>query len=310
MRRLSISDGLGLCVDLLDYGARICSIDFHGAQLALGYDAIEDYLQDRFYLGATIGPIANRISQGKLTVDGDSLQMPCNEGENCLHSGGAGFDKQIWQVESQSQNQISFSLNYDMAKIGLKGQLTCKATYRVKQGCLSVKYRTHCDATCFINLTNHVYLNLSDSSSDISDHQFTIRADCLVAVDEHKLPTGQLRSVAKPFAYSLGNSPYQDLEGHCDHHFNTGEPNSGMVGDMLAAISSTTGIGLTVSSSCPGFQFYTGQYLGEPFSASSGFCVETQFAPDAINQSNFYSPLLKPNEVQEQVTHFQFHHST
>lgn len=307
MRKSSISDGLGLTVDLLDFGARICNIDFNGSPLALGYDDIKNYLDDSFYLGASIGPIANRIAKGQLNINGEHLQMPCNEGANTLHSAGAGFDKQVWRVEAHSPNQICYSLDYDMTQVGLKGVLNTKAIYRVTDGSLTVKYRTCCDTTCYINLTNHVYLNLSGlANSNITEHQFEIEADSYAVVNEQNMPTGNLKPIDKPFAYALNNSPYPEFNGSCDHHFNVGPDEMQTVRTMFSAVSPSSGIKLAVSSNAPGFQFYTGKFLSAPFVSSAGFCVETQLAPNAINQAGFYAPLLKAGDEREQTTHFQF----
>lgn len=305
LQKLSISDGHGLSVDLLNYGARICAIDFHGHQLALGLDRLEDYLDEPFYLGATIGPITNRIANGQLTVNGELLQMPCNEGKHTLHSGGAGFDKQFWQLESHSPNQICFSLEYDMTLVGLKGTLTSYAIYRVTDGCLTIKYRSSCDLTCFINLTNHVYLNLSDLDT-ISDHQFQLNADSFVIVDAENIPTGELRTLNRPLEYQLDQSLYPEFIGLCDHHFNTPAPEIDSVREMLNVVSPSSGVSLTVSGNSPGFQLCTGSFLSSPFAPSGGFCVETQLAPDAINQAGFHSPLLQANQQSEQITKYQF----
>ena len=305
LQKLSISDGHGLSVDLLNYGARICAIDFHGHQLALGLDQLEDYLNEPFYLGATIGPITNRIANGRLIVNGELLQMPCNEGEHTLHSGGAGFDKQFWQLDSHSPNQICYSLDYDMSLVGLRGTLTSYAIYRVTDGCLTVKYRSSCDLACFINLTNHVYLNLSDLD-DISDHRFQLNAESFVIVDDENIPTGDLRTLNPPLEYQLDHSLYPEFTGLCDHHFNTPKPDADGLCEMLRAVSPSSGVSLLVYSDSPGFQFYTGKFLSSPFAPSGGFCVETQLAPDAINQANFHSPLLQANQQFEQITKYQF----
>jgi len=305
LQKLSISDGHGLSVDLLNYGARICAINFHDHQLALSLDRLEDYLDEPFYLGATIGPITNRIANGRLKINDELLQMPCNEGEHTLHSGGAGFDKHFWQLESHSPNQICFSLEYDMTLAGLKGTLTTHAIYRVTDGCLTVKYRSSCDITCFINLTNHVYLNLS-SLDNISDHRFQLSADSFVIVDGQNIPTGELRTLNKPLEYQLDHSLHSEFIGLCDHHFNVLEPEMDSLREMLNVVSPGSGISLTVSGNSPGFQLYTGKFLSTPFAPSGGFCVETQLAPDAINQANFYSPLLQANQQREQITQYQF----
>lgn len=309
LQKLSISDGQGLSVDLLNYGARICAIDFHGHQLALSLDRLEDYLDESFYLGASIGPITNRVANGQLTVNDELLQMPRNEGKHTLHSGGDGFDKQFWQLESHSPNQICYSLEYDMTLVGLKGTLTTHAIYRVTDGCLTVKYRSSCDVTCFINLTNHVYLNLS-SLDNISDHRFQLHADSFVVVDAENIPTGELRTLNKPLEYDLDQSRHPEFIGLCDHHFNTSAAELNSMREMLNVVSPDSGISLTVSSNSPGFQFYTGKFLSAPFAPSGGFCVETQLAPDAINQASFYSPLLNPNQQVEQITQYQFSHAS
>jgi aldose 1-epimerase len=305
LQKSSISDNQGLSVDLLNFGARICSINFHDSQLALGLDKIEDYLDEPNYLGASIGPITNRIANGQLTVNGELLQMPINQGNHTLHSGGIGFDKQIWQIKSHSSNQICYSLDYDMRLAGLRGRLKCKAIFRVAGGCLTVKYRSDCDAPCYVNLTNHVYLNLS-RLDDISDHQFQLNADSFVVVNNQKIPTGELKELSNPFKYQLGCSPSSEFDRLCDHHFNVGEPEIETVHEMMSVVSPDSGISLTVSSNSPGFQFYTGNFLNSPFKPSGGFCVETQLAPDAINQPTLFSPLLDRGQLREQLTRFQF----
>ncbi len=310
MQQSSISDGLGLTVNLLDYGARICEIDFMGSQLALGYQRIEDYVQDSYYMGATVGPIANRVSRGQITVEGEQLRMPHNEGANTLHSAGKGFDKQTWRIDSHETNQICYALNYDMSEIGLKGQLSVMTVYKVVQGCLTIKYLSRTDTTCYINLTNHVYLNLdgrdSAPSDDISSHCFSLHADSFNVVDKQNLPTGEIKPLSQPFLYKLKNSPEHEFKHQCDHHFNVGEAGANTLRPMLTAFSGHSGIQLEVSGNSPGFQFYTGKYLNAPFKSAQGFCVETQLAPDAINQPGFYSPLLRVNEEREQLTYFQF----
>jgi len=307
MQKASISDGLGLDVDLLDFGARIYGINFKGSPLALGYDSLDDYLIDSFYLGASIGPITNRIANGQLTIDGDALQMPRNEGNNTLHSGGAGFDKKTWQLESHSPNQICYRLDYDMTQVGLKGQLTTWVIYRVTEGCLTIKYRTRCDTRCYINQTNHVYLNLDGiENTDISNHQFKIKANSYVAVDDHNLPTGDVKPIVQPINYNIENSPLREFDGLCDHHFNIAKADMNTLNPMLSGVSSLSGIRLDVSSNSLGFQFYTGKFLSSPFVPSGGFCVETQLAPDAINQPSFYSPFLEASQEREQITLFQF----
>jgi len=113
MKLHQISDDEGLRVNLLDYGARITQINAYGLDLVCSYKDLNQFADDPFYLGATIGPITNRIKGGKLAVNGKHFQMPTNEGNNTLHSGGAGFDKEFWQVTAHSESSITFELNYE-----------------------------------------------------------------------------------------------------------------------------------------------------------------------------------------------------
>ena len=304
MNLVSISDGEQLTVSLLDYGARIAAIEFDGKAVALGYKQIEEYLTDAYYMGTTIGPITNRIAKARLRVNNDDLELPANEGSNCLHSGGnQGFDKQTWEVNSQSDQAVEFELQYDLSKVGMRGSLKTLARYSVAQGALTVEYISVANLACYINLTNHVYLNLSGDCNDsiIQDHQFELFATSFVNVDSENIPTGSLTKLAEPLKYSLGDQPpYPEFAGLCDHHFNVQGPL------MIRAESKHSGIKLEVNSNSPGFQFYTGKFLASPFCASTGFCVETQLAPDAINQPNFYSPLLHPGETRRQRSVYSF----
>jgi len=309
MQNLSISDGQDLSVSLSDYGARIIAIDFKGESLALSYDEIEHYKADPFYLGASIGPITNRIANGKLSVHGREFQMPCNEGKHTLHSGGAAFDKHLWQLESQQSNRARYKLLFDLESVGLLGKLSVMADYSVNDNALTIKYIAHCDTDTYINLTNHVYLNLNGDGNrggDISNHQFSLLADSFVDVDAENIPNGKLIKLEQPFDYSLNNSNIRQFSGACDHHFNAPPSADNGIRDVFKCVSPISGIALCVASNSPGFQFYTGKFLSEPFAASAGFCVETQLAPDAINQANLESPLLLANQTREQITELCF----
>jgi aldose 1-epimerase len=302
MNLVSISDGDQLTVRLLDYGARLAAIEFSGKAVALGYQQAKQYLTDPYYLGATIGPITNRIANATLWVNNDQFTLPANDSGNCLHSGGTqGFDKQIWSLKSQTDQSVEFELLYDLAKVGMHGSLKTLARYKVARGALSVEYISTASHACYINLTNHVYFNLSGNRSSIQDHQFELFATSFVNVDAQNIPTGKLTPLSNPLRFSLSESPpYPEFTGLYDHHFNAQDAL------MMRAKSESSGIKLEVSSDSPGFQFYTGQFLGSPFSASAGFCVETQLAPDAINQPDFYSPLLYPGETRRQHSVYTF----
>lgn len=307
MTPIQIDDGAGLVVDLIDYGARIVQINFNDQKLACAYDSLDDYATDPFYLGATIGPITNRIHRGQFTIGGQHYQIPRNEGENTLHSGGRGFDKEIWNVKSASRDSVEFQLNFDLRKAGMSGALEVTAVYSVNKGVLRVEYASRSDTDTYVNLTNHVYLNLSGENRSITDHDFEILADSFVNVDAENIPTGEITSLNRPFIYNIaGESEYSEFSGSIDHHFNVGDAKSRALRPLLNAWSSSSGIRLQVLGNSPGFHFYTGESLSAPFAESGGFCVETQFAPDAVNQPNFYAPVLKSGETLQQISEYQF----
>lgn len=307
MQIYTIHDDQHLSIDLLDYGARVAGIQFQNTELACRYQQLAQYQADTLYLGASVGPIANRIQNGQFRLADQLQQMATNDGANTLHSGGNGLDKQTWQCLVQTPSQVIFALDYDMSCAGLLGFLRVRANYQVSAGCLKVSYQSACDQATYLNLTNHVYLNLSGRNQSIKDHDFVLFADNFVAVDQNNIPTGQLNPVPNPFEYNIERrSPFPELQGHCDHHFNVGEAEGFQLKRMLSAISSTSGIALDVYGNSPGFQFYTGESMSTPFTASGGFCVETQYAPDAINQATFFSPILAPNQVLIQTTEYRF----
>lgn len=309
MQNLTISDGQNLSVTLNNYGARILAVDFKGQRLALGYDTKDEYLGDPFYLGASIGPITNRIAHGKLTIHDKEFQMPCNEGKHSLHSGGIGFDKLTWRLKSQQSDSVCYELDFDLKTVGLAGQLRVLADYSVSNGALTICYTAQCDTDTYINLTNHVYLNLNgngNTGGDVSNHRFTLLADSFVDVDDQSIPNGKLIELNSPFEFSLSKSNLSQFDSACDHHFNARPSPEGEMREIFYCISPSSGISLRVVSNSPGFQFYTGQFLSEPFAGSAGFCVETQLAPDAINQAHLESPLLQANQIRKQITEYHF----
>lgn len=308
MQKSSISDGQGLTVDLLDFGARIAAITFNGQSMALGYENDADFLTDPYYLGATIGPICNRINNGRFIIGEQLFQMPCNLGDHSLHSGGVGFDKETWTLVKASKNSVHYQLIYLLSRAGLEGRLLVDAIYTVENGGLRIDYHCKTDTTTYVNLTNHVYLNL-DGSDSIANHQFDIFAENYADVDQHGIPTGELIPLDAPMKYGIMNSSRPEFSGLCDHHFNTQSGSIEHIDElqtMVIARSTLNNIELEISSNSVGFQFYTGKFLSQPFLPSAGFCVEAQLAPDAINQKHFPAPLLNQGDKRIQSMLLQF----
>ena len=307
MKVTQISDGKDLRVDLMDYGARIIGIytDQQASNIVCGYSSNQEYLNDSFYMGATIGPIANRIKNAKLSINNEPFILPANEGSTCLHSGGVGFDREFWSLQSTSSNCVEYKLVYDLKKVGMRGILTTVARYIAKDNALHIEYESRCDTTSYINVSNHVYLNLSQSQSAIDDHRFTLFAKKFAIKDQQNNSNGEVQSIQQPFEFSLkDDSQFKD---YVDQHFIVKENEANTDLNLIVhAVSDKTNIEVEVLTSSPGFHFYTGYFLKEPFVPSQGFCIETQTIPNAINLSEFDAPLLQANELRIQKTIFKF----
>ena len=312
MQMYSIRDGSGLCVRLCDYGARITDIELptgsEPLHLACHYPQPQQFLDDEYYLGATIGPIANRIRHGRLVIDGHPYQLPRNHGAHILHSGTGGFDQVHWQLGEHSERHIEFVLEYAERSDGLPGNLKISAEYRVEGSRLSILYQAVTDKPTYLNLTNHVYLNLNGvDADDITNHRFTLYADAFTQVDADNIPVGALTEIENPYSYSTHDrSQPPEIRGRVDHHFLISGHDQGKLHRLIDAHSPGSGISLTVSSSTPGFQFYTGQHRGAPFHPFAGFCVEPQFTPNAINLEGFASPLTTPEQPYHHEIEFDF----
>lgn len=305
-----IKDSTGLQVTLCNLGARIVNIEVpcRGAatRLVCGYPELEDYLADKVYMGTTVGPIANRIAGGKLSIAGKAYQMDVNHGPHSLHSGKHGWDKLHWRCIEHIDDRVTFALRVAAEHNALPGNLELRVSYRVANQALTIDYSGKTDANTYLNLTNHVYLNLNSQSDPINNHLFTLFAQSFARVDELQIPTGSLKDLPTPFHYALDSTcAYPELMEAADHHFIVDE-NDPSLKRCIKVVSPESGISVEVSSTKPGFQLYTGQFLSAPFTAFAGFCVETQFAPDAINQPDFVSPLTTVDQPYSHTSCYRF----
>ena len=293
-----------LKVKLLNYGARIAAIDFDEQAVTLCYQQDQDFLSDQYYLGASVGPIANRIGNGKINISGKQYQLPQNESTNCLHSGGVGLDKLYWQISKRDEQSIEFNCCFDLTKIGLVGELSCTALYQITDNALKIRYSGQCTKDTYLNLTNHVYFNLNQGG-DVNDYQFNVMADSVRECGTDSLPNGNQRRLEIPCQLNTADLKFK---GDIDHHFDVQPKDSKQVTEFAHVSSASSNISLRVLSNAPGFQLYTGAGLNEPFSPRTGFCIEPQYAPNAINTANDYSPILVAGETSERLIEYRFSH--
>lgn len=318
-----------LRVTVTNFGGRIVSLhapdrDGNNGDVVLGYDSLAGYEADKTYFGALIGRLANRLAKGRFTLNGVSYQVPCNNGPNALHGGPFGFDKHVWSSDVY-EDTVEFSLTSPGGEMGFPGNLQTVVRYTLDGPSLRIEFEAMTDKDTVVNLTNHAYFNLSgEPTQPILDHLVTINADRFTPINETLIPTGELASVAgTPFDFNVPTAigariehanEQLSLAGGYDHNFVLRPHASGELFLAAHAHHPASGRTLTVSTTQPGMQFYSGNFLNGTaigkhkiaYQKRTGFCFETQHFPDSPNHPNFPSVVLKPGETFRQATVFTF----
>jgi aldose 1-epimerase len=315
-----------------NYGARLAGLwvpDKNGNMIdvVVGFNSDQDYKNaTERYFGATIGRFANRIANGKFTLDGKQYSLPINNPPNTLHGGNMGFSELTWDAVMPDERTVQFTrLSEDMEQ-GFPGNLKVNVTYTLTyDNALLIEYAATTDNKTVINLTNHAFFNLNgEGSGSIANHTLQINADFYTPIDANLIPTGKIEPVAgTPFDFrepqTIGSKIDQADEqlkngkGY-DHNWvlNTGKP-----GEMFlaaTAIGDRSGIVLEVFTQEPGLQFYSGNFMQSRNTFKSGakddfrtaFCLETQHFPDSPNQPSFPSTILEPGQHYHTRSAYKF----
>ena len=330
VERYTLRNANGLEVELATLGAAIHSIrtpDRNGslADVVLGFETLDQWVANPPYFGVIVGRYANRIADGRFTLDGTSYTLATNDGPNHLHGGNRGLDKVVWQaepVEAGDDRAVRFSYVSPDGEEGYPGTLTVSVTYTLTDADeLRLDYEASTDAPTVVNLSNHAYFNLAGSGT-VLDHELMIDADRYTPVDATLIPTGELAPVeGTPFdfrtATPIGARIAADHEqiatgGGYDHNFVL----NGTVGDLRRAVrvyEPTSGRTLEVDTTEPGVQLYSGNFAspidgrgGQTYPRHAGFCLETQHFPDSPNQPSFPSTVVRPGEPFTSTTIFRF----
>jgi aldose 1-epimerase len=321
----------GIVVKLISYGATITELQVpdrsgKSANIVLGFDDITGYQSaDNGYFGCVCGRVANRIARGKFSLDGKEYQLAVNNGPNHLHGGTQrSFDRVVWKAEpvrSERGAAVRFQYTSRDGEEGYPGNLQVTATYTLTDGNeLWLDYSASTDRATPVNLTNHSYFNLAGAGSKtVLDHELTIAADRYTPTDDTLIPTGKIEPVAgTPIDFrkaariataveALLNTPYKGL----DHNFVLNQP--GLKTPAAKLRDPGSGRTLTVFTTQPGLQVYSGNYLrgqkgkdGQTYPLRSAICLETQHFPDSVNQPGFPSVILKPGETYQHTCIYSF----
>jgi aldose 1-epimerase len=329
----TLSNAQGMEVRVITYGGIITSIRVpdrsgHLDDVVLGFDNLDGYIKNPPYLGAIIGRYANRIAKGRFALDGKTYTLAVNNGPNHLHGGIKGFNKVVWKAESFKNfdgTGVVFTHTSPDGDEGYPGTLSLRVAYTLSDhNEIAVDYQATADKPTPVNLTQHTYFNLAgEGSRDVLDHVLTINASRYTPVDANLIPVGELRDVAgSPFDFrmpkAIGERIGQDdpqlrMGNGYDHNFVLDRTGDSLL-QAAHVVEPSTGRVLDVSTTEPGMQLYTGNFLdgtltgksGHVYKRRYGFCLETQHFPDSPNQPNFPNTILRPGETYRSKTVFAF----
>ncbi|HKI75098.1 MAG TPA: aldose epimerase family protein [Pseudomonadales bacterium] len=310
VRAFTLSNRL-LEVTLLEFGVRLASIRRAGVphNLVLGYPDLAGYESDAASIGAVVGRFANRIRDGRFRLNGNNVQLSRNRNGYHIHGGYRGFGSRLWRGTA-IDGGVRFDIDSADGEDGYPGNLHAAVHITLAEDSLQYRYEATSDADTIINLTNHAYFNLTGTTS-ILDHDLMLEAEHYLPVDENMLPTGEILPVeGTPFDFRRVKSIGQDI--HADHvQLKRGSGfdhcyvlrGGGDEAPRVAAVLSADRIAMTVSTTEPGIQLYTGNHLP---AKRGGVCLETQHFPDSPNQYGFPSTTLRAGETFTSTTQFRF----
>ena len=324
----------GLEVRAISHGSIIVSLrvpDRRGQldDIVLGYDTAAEYVTNKpTYFGAIVGRYANRIANGRFTLDGRTSQLATNDGPNHLHGGKKGFDAVLWRGEPFQSDRgagVVFTYTSRDGEEGYPGTLTARVTYTLTdKNELVFDFHATTDAPTIVNLSQHSYFNLAGQGArDVLDHELQLFADRYTPVDETLIPTGELAMVeGTPFDFRqrtrigarIDDDHVQLRRGRGYDHNWVLTHSTGGLQPAAKVIEPSTGRTMQIATTEPGLQFYSGNFLdgantgkqGRTYRHRYGFCLETQHFPDSPNKPHFPSTALRPGEEYRSRTVLTF----
>lgn len=317
-------------VCITNFGGRIVSVmvpdkDGQMRDVVLGFDSIQDYISKPSDFGASIGRYANRINQGKFTLDGVEYQLPRNNYGHCLHGGPQGFQYRVFDAVQPNPQEVELTYVAKDGEEGFPGNITCKVLMKLTDdNAIDIRYEAETDKPTIVNMTNHSYFNLDGDAGSNADHLLTVDADYYTPVDSTFMTTGEIASVEgtpmdfrtpTPVGARINDYAFVQLKNGNGYDHNWVLNAKGDINRKAASLKSPkTGILLDVYTNEPGVQVYAGNFLdgsltgkkGITYNQRASVCLETQKYPDTSNKPEWPSAVLRPGEKYMSQCIFKF----
>ena len=317
-------------VCITNFGGRIVSVmvpdkDGQMRDVVLGFDSIQDYISKPSDFGASIGRYANRINQGKFTLDGVEYQLPRNNYGHCLHGGPQGFQYRVFDAELLNPQELQLTYRAKDGEEGFPGNITCKVLMKLTDdNAIDIQYEAETDKPTIVNMTNHSYFNLDGDAGSNAEHLLTIDADYYTPVDSTFMTTGEIVPVEDtpmdfrtpmPVGERINDFDFVQLKNGNGYDHNWVLNAKGDINRRAASLKSQkTGIVLDVYTNEPGVQVYAGNFLdgsltgkkGITYNQRASVCLETQKYPDTPNKPEWPSAVLRPGEKYMSQCIFKF----
>lgn len=329
--KIILKNTSGASLSVTNFGAAAVSLivpsrDDGPVDVLLGYEDVSSYERNGGYLGATIGRVGNRIAGAAFSLNGTVYTLDANDGGQCLHGGSDGYDRRVWNYTlDEAENRVIFSLVSPHMDQGFPGQVMVTVSYTLtEENELHIRYRAVADRDTPLSLTNHSYFNLNGHGDDSClDHEAVIYAGFMTEAQEGVYPNGNILSVRDtPFDFTSphtfgeridGDHPQLALAGGYDHNYVLNDYR-GRLRPAAKVRGPKTGISMEVLTDTPGMQLYTGNFIdhftggkdGVVYEKRAGFCMETQYFPDAVHYGHFPSVICKKGQVYDSETVYRF----
>ena len=324
VRRFTLTNRNGSLLRLINLGATLTELhvrDRDGllADVALGFDTVEEYEVNVPYMGCIVGRVANRIANGRFALDGREYELARNFGDHHIHGGRVGFHQRMWhgEIVHGQEPAVRFTYTSPDGEEGYPGTLDVTVVYTLTdEDGVRIDYEATTDKPTPVNLTNHSYFNLA-GGGEVFAHQLTVVAASYAERGEEGIPTGRILPVEGTALDFTGTKAIGEqidqLEVGYDHNFVLDHGGSAAAEFSAEVFEPTSGRVMQLYTTQPGVQLYTAYYLGDmagkggrQYGRWQAVCLETQHYPNAVNEPTFPTVILRPGEQYHQTSEYRF----